>query len=195
MSIILRQKDQGTGKIYIHLEFNLPGEKRRRKSTGLYLFSKPKNPTERKHNREIKELAEAIKSQYLIKVKNKEFGFNDDTHQKLDFYKYLDLLLRKKSDSLGNLGNWKSMKKHLQNFHNGELLFRDVNQTFVLNFKEYLDKELVTKNKQRLSQNSKQSYFAKFKAALKEAVRQGILTKDPSLNIQGFKDGDSQREF
>lgn len=195
MGVILRNKDQGKGKIYLHLEYNLPGEKRKRKSTGLYLFSKPKNQTERQHNREVKELAEAIKSKAIIQIKNREFDFKDDTYQKLNFYKFLEDLLRRKSNSLGNLGNWKSMIKHLQTFHKGDLLFKDINQTFVEGFKDYLDRKHIARNEKKLSQNSKQSYFAKFKAALKEAVKQEIIAKDPSSNIQGFKDGDTQREY
>ena len=46
-----------------------------------------------------------------------------------------------------------------------------------------------------MSQNSKHSYFNKFKAALKQAHKDGFLTVNFAERVQGFKMGESEREF
>src|SRR5690606_33885232 len=66
---------------------------------------------------------------------------------------------------------------------------------FVQDFKYFLDKDLKTKSNQSLSQNSKYSYSNKFKAALKQAVKDGIIPTNPAEEIDGFKQGEPHREF
>ena len=66
---------------------------------------------------------------------------------------------------------------------------------FVQGFREYLDKDAKTKSNQNLSQNSKYSYFNKFRAALKQAVKDGIIPTNPSEGVEAFKQGEPQREF
>lgn len=75
------------------------------------------------------------------------------------------------------------------------ITFGEVNRKFVQDFKHYLDKDLKTKSDQSLSQNSKYSYFNKFKAALKQAVKDGIIPTNPAEGVDGFKQGEPQREF
>ncbi|NQZ79294.1 MAG: site-specific integrase, partial [Ekhidna sp.] len=65
----------------------------------------------------------------------------------------------------------------------------------VLDFKEYLDKEAKSKSNKGLSQNSKYSYFNKLRAALKQAVKDGILPTNPSEGVDAFKQGEPEREF
>ena len=46
-----------------------------------------------------------------------------------------------------------------------------------------------------LSQNSQSSYFGKLTAALKEAVKDGILQTNPAAQVEGVKPDDPSREF
>lgn len=96
---------------------------------------------------------------------------------------------------MGNYGNWNSMLKHLKIFCPKDTCFQDIDRQFAENFKNYLDKEAKTKGEQSLSQNSKYSYFGKFKATLKQAVKDGILKVNPSEGVAHFKQGEPQREF
>jgi integrase len=65
----------------------------------------------------------------------------------------------------------------------------------VQNFKDYLDKKAKMKNQKPLSQNSKYSYFNKFKAGIKQAVKDGIIMNNPADGVEGFKQGEPEREF
>lgn len=56
-----------------------------------------------------------------------------------------------------------------------DIAFEFVDRQFVQDFNEYLDKKAITHGTNKLSQNSKYSYFNKFRAALKQAVKNGII--------------------
>jgi integrase len=76
------------------------------------------------------------------------------------------------------------------------LKFADLNERFCNEFKEYL---LITKSnkssKTTLSQNSAVSYFNKFKAALKQAYKDGALTNDLNTKIEPIKQAETRRNF
>ena len=76
-----------------------------------------------------------------------------------------------------------------------DITFAEVDRKFVQGFKEFLDKDVKTKSNQNLSQNSKYSYFNKLRAALKQAVKDGIIPTNPAEGVDGFKQGEPQREF
>jgi integrase len=87
------------------------------------------------------------------------------------------------------------MLKHLDKFCPNDISFKDVDKTFVENFRNYLDKDAIGRAGKKLSQNSKHSYFGKFMAALKQAVKDDILKVNPDQNVKHFKQGEPQREF
>lgn len=105
------------------------------------------------------------------------------------------MLANKRKDSMGNWGNWNSMIKHLESFSTTDTPFSKIDRKYVQDFKEYLDNKARTKSNVGLSQNSKHSYFNKFKAGLKQAVRDGIIPHNPAESVEGFKQGEPEREF
>ena len=111
------------------------------------------------------------------------------------FTAYLELLANKRKDSPGNYGNWDSMIKHMKAFIPQDISFEFVNREFVQDFKEYLDKKATGHGIQKLSQNSKYSYFNKLRAALKQAVKDGIIPHNPAEGVEAFKQGEPEREF
>jgi len=115
--------------------------------------------------------------------------------QKGSFITYITALAEKKNTSSGNYGNWNSMLKHLKKFCPTDVSFQDIDKSFVERFKEYLDKDAIGSAGKKLSQNSKYSYFNKLRAALKQAVKDGIIPTNPSEGVEAFKQGEPQREF
>lgn len=193
MKVTLRKKDQG-GKITLYLDYYDKG-KRRSESLRLYLIAKPKTKEERDLNRKTLTLAETICAQRQIAIQNGAYGFGDTEKLKGSFLDYLRSLKNKKRSSVGNFGNWDSMIKHLESFTDGDILFSQVDRQFVERFKYYLDREAKTKSNNNLSENSKYSYFNKFRAALKQVVKDEILTKNPSEGVVAFKQGESERDY
>ena len=193
MKVTLRKRNQG-GKTSLYLDYYNAGN-RKTESLRLYLIPKPKNSLERAQNKKTLELAETIRAQRQLELQNSEYGFYDKEKQKGSLIVYMRMLSEKRKESLGNYGNWNSMIKHLEIFSTKDIPFSKVDRKFVLDFKEYLDKYVRTKSNTGLSQNSKYSYFNKFRAGLKQAVKDGIITHNPAESVEGFKQGEPEREF
>lgn len=192
MKVTLRERNQG-GKTSLYLDFYEKG-KRKRVNLNLYLNPNPKTTEERDMNKKTFQLAEAIKGQKQIEIQNGTYGFNDAEKKKANFITYLKVLAEQRLENDGNYGNWDSMIKYFEKFAPADISFNEVDKKLVMKFKDYLDKAKMKSNVE-LSQNSKYSYFNKFRAALKQAVKDEILPTNPAEGVDGFKQGESQREF
>lgn len=193
MKVTLRKRNQG-GKTSLYLDYYNAG-KRKTETLKLYLNPKPKTKLEREQNKKTLELAENIRAQRQLELQNGEYGFRDAEKQKGSILVYMRILAEKRKDSSGNYGNWNSMIKYLERFTTSDVAFTKLDRKYVQDFKEYLDKKARTKSNTELSQNSKYSYFNKFRAGLKQAVKDGIIPHNPAESVEGFKQGEPEREF
>ncbi|MBL7473085.1 site-specific integrase [Robertkochia sediminum] len=193
MKVTLRERNQG-GKTSLYLDYYHQG-KRKTEYLKLYLEPNPKTKEEREANKATRLLAEQVRAKRLLEAQNKVYGFRDDRTLKSSFISYIADLTEKKIDSKGNYGNWDSMLKHLKAYIPFGITIAEVDRKFVEGFKNYLDKEARTKSNKGLSQNSKYSYFNKFRTALKQAVKDEILASNPSEGVAAFKQDEPQREF
>lgn len=193
MKVTLRERKKN-GKISLYLDYYTKG-KRKTEYLSLYLTLNPKTKTEKVLNKKTRELAETIWAQRQVEIQQGHYGFNDIEKLKGSFTTYITALAEKKNTSSGNYGNWYSMLKHFKEYRPTDVSFQNIDKAFVEDFKEYLDKKAIGKAEKLLSQNSKYSYFGKFKAALKQAVADGILKTNPANGVPHFKQGEAQREF
>jgi integrase len=207
VKVKLREKGISGNRHSLYLDFYpaIPhpetGNPTRREFLGLYLFDKAKNPIDKEHNKETLKIAEQIRQKrenFLNKpeiysgyekeqLKLKELG-------EINFVEYFKSLADKRKAS--NHDNWVSAYNYLETFTKGNLKFADLNEKFCNEFKEHL---LTTKsnksNKVNLAQNSAVSYFNKFKAALKQAYKDGYLPSDLNVRIEPVKQAETQRNF
>lgn len=193
MKVTLRKRNQG-GMTSLYLDYYHKG-KRKTEYLKLYLDPDAKTKDEKEVNKKTLQLAETIRAQRQIEIQNGVYGFRDNEKLKASFLNYIELLSEKRKDSIGNYGNWLSMLKHLKSFTKTDISFEFVDRKYVQDFKYYLDKDAKGHSNQGLSQNSKYSYFNKFRAALKQAVKDGIIPINPSEGVEAFKQGEPQREF
>ncbi|MEM6813349.1 MAG: site-specific integrase [Bacteroidota bacterium] len=193
MKVTLRKRNQG-GKTSLYLDYYHKG-KRKTEYLKLYLDPKAKTREEKDVNKKTLQLAETIRAQRQIEIQNGVYGFRDNEKMKGSFLAYIEMLANQRQDSPGNYGNWTSMLKHLKAFCTYEVTFSDVDRQFIQDFKYFLDKKAIAHGNKKLSQNSKYSYFNKLRAALKQAVKDGILPTNPSEGVDAFKQGEPEREF
>ena len=193
MKVTLRERLKGNS-ISLYLDYYHKG-KRKNEFLRLYLNPDPKTKAEKDVNKKTRELAETIRAQRQIEMQNGTFGFHDIEKLKGSFTTYLLKLSEDRNTSDGNYGNWDSMIKHFKTFAPYDVSFQDLDRKLVENFRTYLDSKAESKSKKKLSQNSKYSYFNKFKAALKQAVKDGIIKTNPGEGVDTFKQGEPQREF
>ena len=177
------------------------GKPTRREFLGLYLFEKAKNTIEKIHNTETLQIAEQIKQRRENYINKPEIYTGYEKEQlkikeqgEQDFVSYFKSLADKRKSS--NYDNWISTYHYLEKFTNGHLMFKELNQKFCNDFKEYLLNTKSNKsNKSKLSQNSVVSYFNKFKASLKQAFKDDYLVSDLNTKIQSVKQAETQRNF
>ena len=197
MKVTLRQRQKGK-KISLYLDYYYQG-KRKYEYLKLYLFPKPEkgklSKEQKQQNRSTLNLAENIKAKRQLEIQNGIFGFQEQGKLKGSFLKYFEYLGEKRKASKGNHGNWTSALKHLKEFVKFDVTFGQINAKWLEDFKYYLNNESRTKSNTPLSQNTKNSYFNKVKAALNQAHKEGIILKNPAINVEGIKAGEPEREF
>lgn len=160
----------------------------------LYLIDKPRNPIDKKHNKETLQLAENIKAKRELEIKNGEYGFTSGFKQSTNFIEYFKALTEKRKQSAGNYGSWDSAYKHLIKFAGTKITFREVDKNFCEGFKEYLT-TAKTKSGKTLSSSAIASYFTKFRACLNKAVDEDIILKSPARAISTPNTVENIREY
>ena len=160
----------------------------------LYLIDKAKTPIDKQHNKDTLQLAESIKAKRELEIKNGLYGFANEFKQSANFIDFFTVLMENRKDSEGNYGNWDSSLKHFKRFAGTKVSFREIDQTFCENFRDYLKTKAKKSDGQPLSSSSVSSYFNKFRACLKEAVKKKIILSNPAVDVINPKVIESKRE-
>lgn len=193
MKVTLRQRDKN-GKISLYLDY-YHKSKRKLEYLRLYLIDKPRTSEERSFNKKTLQLAESIRAKRQLELQSGIYGFEDSEKVNSLFLTYFELLAEKRRDSDGNYGNWLSTLKHLRKWKKSNVRFADIDRQWLEDLKLYFVNEAKTKQGKSLSKNSCVSYFNKVRAALKEAVKDGIIMRNPAEGVDGIKEAETKREF
>jgi integrase len=207
IKVKLRTKAISGKRQSLYLDFYPPiknketGELTRRQFLGLYIYDKVNNSIDRQHNKETIQMAEHIRQKRDNELNKPEIYTGYELEQlkikeksENDFIEYFIRLADKRKST--NYDNWISTSKYLEKFTKGKLKFSELDVAFCNEFKEYLvnvESNKSTKNK--LSQNSVFSYYNKFKAALKQAYKDGYIQTDLNAQIESVKPAETHRNF
>ncbi len=196
----LRQKKLAGGNVSLYLATYVRGQ-REYEFLRLYLIPE-KTRDDRQRNRETLALANSIKAQRIVEIQNGMHGFNTVGKERMSLFDYFlaQAEKRKKQDSNSSYGSWISTLNHLHRYERrNDITFADITQRWVQGFRDYLDREgcnMRTRNDRRpLSPNSKQEYFGKLKAALRQAYNDGIIRDNPTRSTNGFHHEEVTREY
>ena len=184
MKISLKKKKLTSGKLSLYIEYykgshiDNNGVKKHNRDfeyLKMYLHGDPKSPKEKRDNKETLALAENILALRQADVIKGKYEIKNTSKTKTPFLAYYNKLKEDRYDSKGNYDNWDAALKHIQAYCSPSITFNEVTEDFVKGFRRYLDKEANTKSGTPLSQNSKYTYFNKFKASLRSAYEEGYL--------------------
>lgn len=206
MKISLNKRKLKDGRISLSIEFYRGSEtsdegKRRHlrdfENLDTYLFAVPKNSKEKKENKEKLEFAESVLAIRKAEFVQGKFDLKNTTKSKRTFLKYFAEKTdeKQKKDSSNNYGNWFSTLAHLKKIVSRNITFEEVDEDLIKRVRNYFDNEARTKSNLPLSQNSKYSYFNKFKASLRSAFDEGYLTINYAQKTKSFEQAESQREY
>lgn len=199
MKITLRKKELKNGKSSLYLDYytgSMNGNTIRKIETlkGLWIFTEPKNKNEKDHNRQKFELAEKIAVKKQNEANHSSHGFISNDSLNANFIEFFYQLSNKK-DSKSNEANWKSTYKFLVLYAGENFSFKQIDRNFIEGFKNFLSTKAFKKNGERLATNSQVSYFRKFKASLKEAVRKDYISRNFGEDVSGIKEEETTREY
>lgn len=206
MKITLKEKKLADGRISLYLEFykgsttDVNGKRihlRDFEYLKLYLLANPTTKKEKQENKETLALANNILTIRKTEFLQGRYGFKDTIKSKRTFLAFFSELTdeKMKMDSSNNYGNWFSTLRHLKKIVSPNFTFDEIDENFIKRVKSYFEKEALTKSNLPLSQNSKYSYFNKFKAAIRKAFDEGYLTTNYATKVKSFDQAESQREY
>ena len=199
IKVSVRKKAISKGRHSVYLDFWPPishprtGKPTRREFLGLYTFDSPGNSDEQQHNKDMTNMAQAIRNRRVFEL-NKSKIYSDAEPKKLsarealqqDFLVYFRSLAEKRGRK--DRGIWISAFRYLKKFTGGHIMFAELNERKIVEFKAYLESRY-------LAQNTKAAYFIRLKSALKQAFRDGILQEDLNIKISGIKEQKTPRVY
>ena len=206
MKITLKQKKLKDGRLSLYIEYykgsstDVNGKRihlRDFEYLKMYLLPDPKEKSEKQKNKETLEFAENVlairKTEYL----QGKYELKNTVKSKRTFLAFFEELTdeKQKQDSSNNYGNWFSTLQHLKKIVSVNFTFDEVDENFIKRVKNYFENEALTKSNLPLSQNSKYSYFNKFKAAIRRAFEEGYLSVNYATKVKSFEQAESQREY
>jgi len=205
MRVKLNQRRLKNGLLSLYLEYykgyskDKSGKiqhKREKENLELYLIENPKNAEERLQNKDNKILAEKILTKRQNGINEGKHGFDSDSKSNTNFINYFSKLLEDRKNSKGNYANWDSCMKHLIKFCDPDTTtFKDIDESFVKRFKDFLLNEPLIMQTRKLSTNSAHSYFNKFKACMNQAFDEKIINENPAKRVKGITAEEPEREY
>lgn len=181
----LRQRTISKNRKSLYLDFYpailVPGAEKptRRLYLGIYLFDKPKDVLEKRHNKEALQIGEQIRQGRENQLNKPEVYTDFEKNQlkikelrEKDFTEYfLQVVNKKKGESYKT---WNYAFSHYLSFAGGKLRFADLTEEFCGEYKSYLLSARSLKSKtQLLHQNTAAGHFAKFRSVIRMAYKSG----------------------
>lgn len=167
----------------------------RRHFLGIYVPTRPRTPAEKEAEREAMRDAEAIAEEYRRALRRDEFQLMGRQVSDGDFLQYIREQAEKRKTS--NRANWLSALRYLEKFSRGALPFRALNVRYCDDFRDWLLQQTrnPSQGERGILHNTAASYYIKFKVALKEAFRQGLILEDYAQKIKAITPLETHRLF
>lgn len=184
IKLLFRERTKGVKSIFLNI---YDRGKRKQESLNLYLY--PETSREiKEQNRQTLARAEAIKAQRLVDYHNRRYNLNEASIASPYVIDYYSALMQRKSKQLteGTLATWNSALNHLKLYAEGDTLDM-VDKEWCTGLIDYL-------NKARLSVNAARTYMAKVNAMLHQAVKDGLIMRNPMNTVVLPKKTDTHRE-
>lgn len=182
----LRRKTLSNGNVSLYLDIYFAG---RRSYEFLKLYLVPeKTKADREQNRHMLSLANSVKAQRTVDIQRGAFGFDSVSTGRVQFFDYYRSIAEKRSNGKRGHSLWGGCLKHLSEYEKRDgLLLSEVTPKWVEGFKVYLENQAVNKKnvtKQTLiAPNTRRAYYHKLAAVFNQAVRDGLIARNPMTGI------------
>ena len=181
----LRKRKTRTGLYSLYLDTYTKG-KRTYEYLRLYLVPEKTREDKRK-NKETLQLAEAIRAKRVIEYHEGRYGFETSEQDKVLLFDYFEAQTRDQKSKTWD--SWHNCLQYIKRYERRRnITFAEVTSEWIEGFKDYLDAH-------GLAQNTKSLYFAKLRACINRAYKEGIITDNPLKRVKSIKQEESKREY
>lgn len=194
----LRTKPVTGGRQSLYLDIYVDG-KRRYEFLKLYLLPESSRSNKEK-NRETMRLANAVKAQRLVEVQNGRFGFRtDEGGENTRLFPYFRRLAENKmaeGESQSTKKRWISCIKHIEYYEPRKTItLSEITPSWLNGLQRYLNAVTSTRSGRKLKKNTIQAYYAIVRTMLNHAVKDGLISKNPSLLTENVKGEEVERAY
>jgi len=182
MSVKLRKKKLSGSKISLYLDIYLNGQ-RQYDFLNLYLY-KGTSSRIKATNKDTLELAETIRANRQTELQYSEHDIIPRFKRNADFVEYFKTVGESKGRSSMI---WESTLKHLEEFTGGQVAFKIMNESWLEKWQTFL--------LEKVSRNTAAGHYAKTASAMKLAVRDKIIQRNPCDSITNIKLEEIERKY
>ena len=184
-----REVKGGLRSLYLDIYFN---GKRRYEFLRLYLVEE-KTREDRRKNANTLRFAEDIRAKRVLDIRNGVYDFDCNVKGDGLFYSYYVAMCKRlfRSDNRGVWKIYNACLLRLEEYDSNikTLLWRDIDERFIIGFRDYL----LSCND--LSNNSAAIYFSKFSACCNRAHKDKVIKDNVLLGVCKIKSEDRERNF
>jgi integrase len=166
----------------------------------LYIEEKPKNQLEKASNAETLKIAEGIRQKREYTLNRPEIYLEDEKEkiklqnlQEANFLDYFKKVMQ--SRKLQNPAGWESTFAHLVAFAGENLKIKDITESFVNGFRNYLLSAPKRGPQTPLANNTASMYFSAFRAVLRRLYKDGLIQVDLAARVNSIPLQETTREF
>ena len=198
MSVVIRKrKHTKDGKISLYLDIYKGTQKINGKTKSirdveylkLYLFQNPINETEKKHNKDIFELAEKIRATRELEILTNEYGFKRKNKYTNFSEYYYNKIINKTTP------HYKISFLLLTQFAGDYISTNQIDNKFCEDFQTFIKSQKSKHSKISLKPGTVNLYFVAFTQIVKMAVEDNILSHNPLLKIKHIKNSQTKKVF
>ncbi|PCH92686.1 MAG: hypothetical protein COB85_07870 [Bacteroidetes bacterium] len=195
MRVTLRErKHKNYISFYLDVYYS-QGQRDRVTIKGLQKILNPKTTEDRQRNKDVQRKAEIKVAQLRNEYENQLLGI-PTPKPRASFIKYADQISEAKAAAGSYRDKLDAIIVQLKKYADGkDILFEQINENWMENFKSFLLKRARTKHGEPFKTNTASMYFDKIKFLVHQAHNDGIILRDPALNVRSIKQIDTHREF
>lgn len=191
----LRQKKLKNGFISLYLDIYYKGI-RNYEFLNLYIKANPTTPEEREKDAATTAAAIAIKSKRITQIQSDQYGLtNRGLAKEMLFVDYFEIVRDRRADTDATKTTYDSTLRHVKDYIHPKTTFENITVNFIQGFKDHLD-SVKNKKGKPLAQNSKNTYFSKFRTVISDAMNKDhLIPENPALGIPVYEKEESKREY
>ena len=195
MKVTLRERKHKNYISYYLDVYYSQGNRDRVTLKGLQKTLVPRTTEERQKNKDVQRKAEIKAAELRNQYENQLLGL-PTPQPRASFIKYAEHISSEKSKAGAYTDKLHAIIMQMKKFADGkDILFEQLSESWMENFKSYLLNKARNRHSRQFKTNTASRYYDKVKFLVHQAYRDGLILRDPALNVKSIKEVETQRKF